>query len=518
LLGQIAYPSTPMPAATEREICDHIAKNLILVEPGLRLVQREYPLANPSGAAGRIDILARDPSGTLVVIELKKADGTARTALHELMKYLALLQDEKGVESKRLRLIVLSTHWHELLVPFSELVHSSPFTIGGRVIALGTDGLPCSTRMVVPLPKAEGLGFPSSFPWLVFSDASSRDTLAEKLVLLLPAIGVPHAVLVGVNSTRPNDLSYPFGLVLVIIPLAKAEAEALLQQGVLPIELLEDRSDEQPFEEQVLDALHSEIFCMDEVGEVHLSRCSNFAEERKHWTVEGIYRIGPKLSDATVLTDEEILEQLLGLDGRNNVVFIRAVRASHKMQMENFCSSLIALLGRFPGWLEAVQPLLSRARSNPDATVIAQAFCPDEFLRQLAFYWRFDDPQRLPSFRLTLTDSSGLLEEMRGKVGWDGTTIPTSIDEALPDLGVGGNVLRLAMSPREDADKLVAACGIVFPVATWTPAAKLKVSCDAVSLAKLEAASPETVAVLRERLGPISSTFDVWDEDEREEQ
>lgn len=508
-----------MRGATEREICEHIAKNLALVEPGLRLVQREYPLANPAGAAGRIDILARDPSGTLVVIELKKADSTARTALHELMKYLALLQDEKGVESKRLRSIILSTHWHELLVPFSELVHSSPFTIEGRVIELGADGLPCATKAVVPLPKAEGLGFPSSFPWLVFFDAGSRNSLAEKLVSLLPAIGVAHAALVSVNSTRPNDLSYPFGLVLVIIPLANAEADAVLQQSVLPIELLEDRSDEQPFEEQVLDALYSEIFCMDEVGEAHASiTCSSFAAERKHWTVEGIYRIGPKLSDPTVLTDEDILQQLLGLDGRNDVAFVRVVRTSHKMQMENFCTSLTALLARFPGWADAVQPLLTRARSNPDGTLIAQAFCPDEFLRQLALYWRFDDPQRLPCFQLTLTDSSGSLEEMRGKVGWDGTTIPTSVDEALPDLGVGGNVLRLAMSPREDADKLVAACGIVFPVATWTPTSRLQVSCEAVSLARLESASPQTVAAFRARLGPISSTFHDFDEEEREQQ
>lgn len=81
----------------EARIRDYLAENLALIEPGLVLVEKEFRLANPFGAGGSIDILAKDGLGHFVVIELKRSDQAARAALHELTKYVALLKSTLGI-------------------------------------------------------------------------------------------------------------------------------------------------------------------------------------------------------------------------------------------------------------------------------------------------------------------------------------------------------------------------------------------------------------------------------------
>ncbi len=70
----------------ERDLEDYLSRNLDVVEEGLRLVERQKDLPG----IGRLDILARDRSGTPVVIELKagQADEKAVGQLQAYMEYL----------------------------------------------------------------------------------------------------------------------------------------------------------------------------------------------------------------------------------------------------------------------------------------------------------------------------------------------------------------------------------------------------------------------------------------------
>jgi RecB family endonuclease NucS len=77
---------------TEANLRDYLAGHLHLIEEGLQLRAKEFRLENSLGTAGRIDILASDRFAATVVIELKKTDQSARQALHEIHKYVALLK------------------------------------------------------------------------------------------------------------------------------------------------------------------------------------------------------------------------------------------------------------------------------------------------------------------------------------------------------------------------------------------------------------------------------------------
>lgn len=124
----------------EAELRDYLASHIELVGPDLELLKVEYPLDNPNGAGGRIDILASDRFGHVVCIEVKRSDQSARAALNELSKYVSLLYERDRVPREMIRCIVVSTHWAELQLPLSYFAASS----GVDVIALkavGNDGV-----------------------------------------------------------------------------------------------------------------------------------------------------------------------------------------------------------------------------------------------------------------------------------------------------------------------------------------------------------------------------------------
>src|SRR3954471_17520244 len=69
----------------ERDIEDHLVANLNELEAGLTLVEQQS-----TNEVGRIDILARDAKGSLVVIELKVGEAKD-AAIGQIARYLGLL-------------------------------------------------------------------------------------------------------------------------------------------------------------------------------------------------------------------------------------------------------------------------------------------------------------------------------------------------------------------------------------------------------------------------------------------
>ena len=125
----------------EDKIRDHLADHLNILEEGLQLVRKEFRLPNPGGAGGRIDIVARDRLGHFVVIEIKRSDQAARQALNEVHKYTALFRSLQGLDSSSVRIMVVSTECHELLLPLSEYAEKSPYSVQAIRIETNSDGI-----------------------------------------------------------------------------------------------------------------------------------------------------------------------------------------------------------------------------------------------------------------------------------------------------------------------------------------------------------------------------------------
>lgn len=92
--------------AYESDLRDFLARNLTLLEPGLRLYQDEGISGVEFPAGGRfIDILAFDRNGDLVVIELKVSKGYDRV-VGQLLRYMAWIQKHQAEPDQRVRGII----------------------------------------------------------------------------------------------------------------------------------------------------------------------------------------------------------------------------------------------------------------------------------------------------------------------------------------------------------------------------------------------------------------------------
>ncbi|HIF0959893.1 TPA: endonuclease NucS domain-containing protein, partial [Klebsiella pneumoniae] len=103
----------------ENELRDLVCERIDILGEDLILLDKEKYLPNKLGTKGFIDIYAKDKQNNHVLIELKRSNQAARQALHEVMKYAEGVKLYFGANDDEIRIIIASTEWSELLVPFS---------------------------------------------------------------------------------------------------------------------------------------------------------------------------------------------------------------------------------------------------------------------------------------------------------------------------------------------------------------------------------------------------------------
>jgi Endonuclease NucS len=134
---------------SEKALRDMLALDVTVLEPGLVLHDKEKFMPNDLGTRSFIDLYATDPDGHHVLIELKRSDASAREAIHEVHKYVEGVKAYLGARESEIRVIIVSTTWRELLVPFSRLLVDTSLALRGLEIQLRSGILQCTE--VVPL-------------------------------------------------------------------------------------------------------------------------------------------------------------------------------------------------------------------------------------------------------------------------------------------------------------------------------------------------------------------------------
>lgn len=106
---QVTEPSQdegPSEFAYESDLRGFLAKNLSVIEPGLRLYQDEGISGIEFPVGGRfVDILAVDAAGRLVVIELKVSRGYDRV-VGQLLRYMAWIDKNQAERGQAVRGII----------------------------------------------------------------------------------------------------------------------------------------------------------------------------------------------------------------------------------------------------------------------------------------------------------------------------------------------------------------------------------------------------------------------------
>jgi len=102
--------------AYEADLRNYLAKNLSIIEPGLKLYQDEGITGVEFPVGGRfIDILAVDAKDALVVIELKVSRGYDRV-VGQLMRYIAWIQKNQAEPGQQVRGVIVAREISEDLL------------------------------------------------------------------------------------------------------------------------------------------------------------------------------------------------------------------------------------------------------------------------------------------------------------------------------------------------------------------------------------------------------------------
>jgi hypothetical protein len=141
---------------SEAQVRDLIATNIECLKGGLTFLDKEKYIPNTLGTRSFIDLYATDNKNRHVLIEIKKSNSTAREALHEVVKYLEGVKSYFSAKESEIHVIIASTEWSELLVPYSRFIKDMNISIEGIVININETEMSFSVESVEPLKINQG--------------------------------------------------------------------------------------------------------------------------------------------------------------------------------------------------------------------------------------------------------------------------------------------------------------------------------------------------------------------------
>ncbi|MGR3311291.1 MAG: endonuclease NucS domain-containing protein [Candidatus Brocadiales bacterium] len=435
-------PSNPAPCA-ESKIRDHLADNLDLVEDGLVLIKQEEYLPNDKGAAGFVDILARSKTGQLVIIEIKRSDAAARQAIQELAKYAALLKTKKLIKETEYRLVVLSTDWHELLVPFSEFVYATRYACEGRKIVLGNDGLASATETVTPLPPVRTRKFSGRhFIW-EFQDKKSAKGSIKIVADYINDVGLHDFIIALVNLKTPvNGISHllyfahqqkSFDEYMEIIKSRFSQEEiAEFEDCLSDLTEMEDKIEEAA--DKAWDATCDEDVLYKLINETYDASCQiSHPEKARYWLADEraksieIARYG-RFDDPS-LTDTTIINELSGDEGGSSFRLDMSASIKSKPETDALLAASDNIFFFNQTWRTAIRDLCHYAQGTGADSVRLRAFNNDDILSTLSGL-AISYPYFMPTFELEI--KKGNSQEMFvGTIEWNGQV--ATFDEILSD-------------------------------------------------------------------------------------
>ncbi|WP_406422439.1 endonuclease NucS domain-containing protein [Streptomyces sp. NBC_00842] len=407
-----------MTAPYEEQLRDELSHSLSLIEQGLRLIGTEYPVPNANGTRGRIDILARDAHGSWVVIELKRADGTARQALHEVTKYTELLREELGIRQDRIRAVIVSTTWRELLTPVSNMVRDWSHDLRGYALHLDSDGKPARAERVTFLPEPVAPRVTPHHFIYFYNSPEDRDLGWQEIIGRAEEAGGTD--LLAANFRRVRDVHLvraPFGLYFAIGAAEPRKVPEWIKEEC------EDPDMVDPHEYEILCHITKHVFAADYdsarpglLRELH---------EDPHWDLEG-YRTAGAFAKRAPLDDRDLLRDLNGDDeGIGEILYDGSARTTDRGRWPALLKESTRSLGGNPSWEHLTHAWLADvAQQDIESEVHLHVYNPCDLIHSLLLGWPDDIGRRVPMLSAVAIAQGDLHRSLSGQLFWDGREVP----------------------------------------------------------------------------------------------
>lgn len=401
----------------ENKIRDFLALNIDVLGKNLTLVDKEFPLKNPDGAGGSIDLLAKDQFGHFVIIELKRSDQAARAALHELYKYTALLRSQMGLRRDQLRVMLVSTEWHELAVPFSEYLEVCLVPTEGVQITVDPQGAVLSIAPFKPIDISEPLSLSRMQDIVLFESEADRNRALARFVSAAAQALLSDFSVFNLNYLGDNGrVIYPYGLYLVF----SSPLEGLDESGAAILKKKIAWDDE--LEELDENFLVEFRRCLGPLGdESGIGYPEKLAKiESDGWRVAVAHRAGRYASNTALVSDDALILEAKKTEGGASFYFAKVASPQFVPSWEKVKADIRLVLLGDSKWTRIVVALLDEIETkHPSATISVSVYNLANIVFGLVKFFRFEDQSYLPTLQVVVED----VDETKiyfGALAWTG--------------------------------------------------------------------------------------------------
>lgn len=439
----------------EDKIRDFLAAHLDILEDGLRLVQTEYLITNTWGADGRIDIVARDKFAHIVVIEVKRSNQAARQALHEICKYTALFRQQQGLDQTQVRVMVVSTDWHELRVPFSEYAEATPYPLQGLSIQVEADGTVTKAEPITLLPRAGLIRFSREQGAYLFLTEAKRDAALAPLVALAQSAQLTDFWIAKIDYHGTNSGVYlRFGLYLVfaspLFSLLPAEIDQLKKGRQWDDEL------DAPDENFLVRVNNSFLGTPDGIEIGYPEKLTNL---RSHWHIVIAVRMGRLDGTQSLLSDEELLRLGQFVDGGSSTYIGKVSSPRFKAGWRLLRDDITTVLLGMPHWESIVPQILDEVEAaDENATVSVSLYNPANLVMSLYTVAWSGDFSNCPHLEIVVTsDALQGTRVLMSVLVWNGTPLAETPERVIADVYDGLDGWLIASQLHQTFEREVAA-------------------------------------------------------------
>ena len=430
----------------ESELRDKLAQRLDLIESHLTLLSTEEYLPNKDGSHGFIDILAKDKYGNIVIIELKRANSASRQAIHELYKYISLIKQNCCISANKLRCMVVSTTWHELLTPFIEFQESVSFHVEGYQLFLDSFQNPSKVELIdtTNINQQEEIAICPSHKILLCAEQTDRDEAIVSLISFLKNANVADYCCIlsldyqGVDPT----CIYPYAVYYLPSRIPYVVQKRMLDNNILGV--ADYRGNNVPdwqVEEAIISCLHNAFNLRlltydfeDGTAEKLLGMINS------GWIFAQIVRTGQMFHSTIFYSDLDIIRYATGLEGGNRLKFSAIGTPKQKLRWAEIIENMKPVLSGNPTWLHGILWYCDEIISKryPNSTVCIDIFNP---LNGIWYFVNYEATGNatgsFPYLEIFVDDSEhgGNLCRLFGMLTWDGT--PPLYAQALIDIVYG---------------------------------------------------------------------------------
>ena len=409
-----------MATRLEDKIRRHLAEHLEILEEGLTLLHEEYVIPNTAGASGRVDIIAKDIFGNVVVIEIKRSNQASREALHELNKYTSLLRIRQGLTETSVRVMIVSTEWHELLVPLSEYSRNTRYKVNGFKIEVSTDGLIHTVEQMKLLPAGTSAKLSHCQGVYLFENSLKRERAVDRLRQLIESSYIKDYLLISIEFNGLDDaVVYKHGLYLAFVsPLSY-----LSQHDLVQVKKMISWDDE-------LDSLDENFVCAinDNPSSIWDDYETGYPEKLatiiQSWTVCKMWRHGRLDADVSLISDDDLLRMATAFGGGSSIYIGKFTSPQFVAAWDELKSDTELITLGNEVWSELVPLYLHEIELKfKEASVSVYAYSLMNLPMTLLYLGR-QDYSRCPKFEIVVNSKSS--QEMcilMSRLAWNGKSV-----------------------------------------------------------------------------------------------